>query len=514
MSNINKAAVLNPFIDLADDVFKYTPRATSTEYGVVALGSGIKIDDLGRIQFDTQEVLDRFTVIEDQIQIIDENVTTAVDQTNNTLDTKADKTYVDNQLTFKTNKSDVYTKSETYTKQESSDLVNNSISTSLIPINTSLDLAKRGVANRYDASYTYNSGERVILANGDIVKSTVANNVANPNVDMSGWANTHDNIFITNNLWQGSFSSFQMSHTLTTRNLQRVQIPCGVTHAREGFATETTIYNTQGSVRKNGLRLQRNTTNTNTSAHNMVVNLTHAETRNLVGKKCCFSFYVRKGEDYSGSNVNFKIQFSREQEQPILNADGTYTNGNEYLLDTLITPSNSVDLKDFIVDVPTDITQLSIVLSVPFTGTAGINDFIDIEGLAITISDKYIKYQDLSDDVIETHAKTRYQSSYPYGAPRGANTEQGAVNAVSASTNGNWAFALNVKFEPKFPIVPQFLFQSPTSGTESRLLNKDAGANVNGLAFGLSDGGVTITNNAAVQAGQRFLCHWTAQIIF
>ena len=72
MSNINKAAVLNPFTDLADDVFKYIPRATPTEYGVVALGSGIKIDDLGRIQFDTQEVLDRFTVIEDQIQIIEE----------------------------------------------------------------------------------------------------------------------------------------------------------------------------------------------------------------------------------------------------------------------------------------------------------------------------------------------------------------------------------------------------------------------------------------------------------
>ena len=187
MSNINKAAVLNPFTDLADDIYKYAPRASTTEYGIVALGSGIKIDDLGRIQFDTQEVLDRFTVIEDQIQIIDENVTTVVDQVNNTLDTKADKTYVDNQLTFKTNKADVYTKSETYTKQESTALVNNSISTSLIPVNTSLDLAKRGVVNRYDSSFTYNSGERVILANGDIVKSTVANNIINPNVDMTGW---------------------------------------------------------------------------------------------------------------------------------------------------------------------------------------------------------------------------------------------------------------------------------------------------------------------------------------
>ena len=98
--------------------------------------------------------------------------------------TKADKTYVDGQLTFKANKADVYT------KQESSDLVNNRISTALTPVNTSLDLAKRGVANRYNSSLTYNSGERVVLANGDIVKSTIDGNTNDPNIDMTGWVNT------------------------------------------------------------------------------------------------------------------------------------------------------------------------------------------------------------------------------------------------------------------------------------------------------------------------------------
>ena len=110
----------------------------------------------------------------------------------NQLTLKANKTYVDNQLTLKANKTDVYTKSETYTKQESSDLVNNRISTALTPINTSLDLAKRGVANRYNSSLTYNSGERVVLSNGDIVKSTVDGNTNNPNVNMNGWVSDFD----------------------------------------------------------------------------------------------------------------------------------------------------------------------------------------------------------------------------------------------------------------------------------------------------------------------------------
>ena len=105
---------------------------------------------------------------------------------------KADKTYVDSQLTLKANKTDVYTKYETYTKQESSGLVNNSISTALTPVNTSLDLAKRGTANRYDSSLTYNSGERVVLTNGDIVKSTIDVNTNDPNVNMVGWVDTND----------------------------------------------------------------------------------------------------------------------------------------------------------------------------------------------------------------------------------------------------------------------------------------------------------------------------------
>ena len=125
---------------------------------------------------------------------VDTAVSSKTDKTyvDTALSSKTDKTYVDNQLTLKANKADVYTKSETYTKQESDDLVHNSISTALTPVNTSLDLAKRGVANRYDSSLTYHSGECVVLTNGDIVKSTIDGNANNPNVDMTGWRKPND----------------------------------------------------------------------------------------------------------------------------------------------------------------------------------------------------------------------------------------------------------------------------------------------------------------------------------
>lgn len=50
------------------------------------------------------------------------------------------------------------------------------------------DAVKRGIANRYDSSFTYDSDERVVLANGYIVKSTIDGNANDPNVNMTGWS--------------------------------------------------------------------------------------------------------------------------------------------------------------------------------------------------------------------------------------------------------------------------------------------------------------------------------------
>ena len=57
-----------------------------------------------------------------------------------------------------------------------------------IDLKADLDVVKRGIGNIYDPTLTYNENERVILLNGDVVKSTVSNNTNNPNTDMTGWS--------------------------------------------------------------------------------------------------------------------------------------------------------------------------------------------------------------------------------------------------------------------------------------------------------------------------------------
>ena len=64
MSNINKAAVLNMSLGAIDNIVDSIPKATTSKFGVVALGSGINVDALGRIYLDTQEYSDRLAAIE------------------------------------------------------------------------------------------------------------------------------------------------------------------------------------------------------------------------------------------------------------------------------------------------------------------------------------------------------------------------------------------------------------------------------------------------------------------
>ena len=113
-----------------------------------------------------------------------------------------------------------------------------------------------------------------------------------------------------------------------------------------------------------------------------------------------------------------------------------------------------------------------------------------------------------------TKSQTRYQTTYPYGAPRGAITKAGSVRATAVNTSTSSAVVVPVRFSPNMVLPPQVLMQSPLSGTENRWENETTGVFVDGLPYNLSNTGVTLQNNGAVAAGDVLLCHWTARCVF
>lgn len=96
----------------------------------------------------------------------------------------------------KADKSSVYTKSETYSRQETQGLVDDKISTALSPISSEIDYIERYTPLPYKLQY-YAVGQRVTLSTGEIVENRVPNNNVDPNTDMLGWVkvNSADQIF-------------------------------------------------------------------------------------------------------------------------------------------------------------------------------------------------------------------------------------------------------------------------------------------------------------------------------
>ncbi|MBP3945113.1 hypothetical protein [Psychrobacter sp. K31L] len=315
-----------------------------------------------------------------------------------------------------------------------------------------------------------------------------------------------------NHLWQGALSSWQMGNSDKVSTVQRKQIPAGVTHARRGFVVDTTIYHVNGNYGAHAIKVARNATTTNTATHNMVITLTPSETMLIAGQTCTLMYHCAKGANYADTNITVKVQASKELMQPILRDDGKYTGGNIDLITKshkpILRPQSAPYLLTF--DVPEDASQLSISIDIPFTGAAGVEDWVEFEQMCLAVSDTAFVCVDESDQSIQNKAATRYQSTYQSGIGRGAPIEGGSVQAICSGT-GKYAVAISVRFEPPMAYTPWFTFQSPTSGTEFRLLNKTTGANINGQAYDLTNKGVVITNNATVVTGDRLLCHWTAE---
>lgn len=99
---------------------------------------------------------------------------------------KADKSYVDTQINLKADK--VTVESSLLLKADKVDLKASKISSD--SNQTQQEINDFGGAKWHNKLGGYDLGATVVLENGDTVQSTVANNIVDPNVDMTGWFNT------------------------------------------------------------------------------------------------------------------------------------------------------------------------------------------------------------------------------------------------------------------------------------------------------------------------------------
>lgn len=388
---------------------------------------------------------------------------------------------------------------------QSSDVINNNFKKLRDAFENTLSL-DGSTPNAMHADIDLNSNDLINV--GTLYVDNIVYNTALPDADSPK----------KNFNWMGFFRTWQNGHAFKTETTTR-QIGCsGLTVARSSFVDDgVTFYHIKGTHQPDGIRIQRNATNTNTESANIVMNFTQAETAPLLGKPICFQFSGKKSSTWSGSNITMYIQYSKEPQQPIIQANGEYTNGNTILDSKVVTLSTDISVNPEYVSaiLPVDAIQLSLKIVVTFSGTAGSSDYVDIEGAFLTIGTSppvEIIPETFSELLMK--AKTRYQTTYPYGSPRGITSKAGSVRAVAVNTSTTSSVIVPVRFDPPMAVVPQVLMQNPLSGTENRWENETTGVFTNGLPYNLSDQGVTLQNNGSVTAGDVLLCHWTARCVF
>lgn len=321
---------------------------------------------------------------------------------------------------------------------------------------------------------------------------------------------------LDNAIWPGNFASWQKASALNIPSGVRVGVSDGVSVARADFSDGITIESAVGDVMPTGMRIQRISGTSGTSPCNAVLTLTERESRALAGKSGTLQFWGKKSSGFTGGNVSVSLQCNDGFEQAITDASGEYTENHSSLLviSQALTESTPGTPYSNQVTIPEDCTQVSIKISVPFSGTAGADDWVQFEGVAFVESEAWATLDTMAFSESLFSGKSRYQATYPYGLIKGNPTFQGTESAVAASTDPVYALSSPVRFSPSLAVPPVFYFQSPTSGTESRMYHVQGDANINGLAYNLSESGAQVRNNdAGVTDGGVYVFHWVAESI-
>lgn len=320
-----------------------------------------------------------------------------------------------------------------------------------------------------------------------------------------------------NALWMGCFKVWQRGSAFTPETTGRVPCADGWTISRENFANDKAlIVHSLDDNKNDAARVYREVGDTSTDRVVLVANLSQSESRVLSGETVKFSARLKLGTESTSSSVKLKLQYSLEMEQPITLANGEYTSGNVVVIDEDVTPvSASFTDYEFQAAIPTNATQVSVVITIPYAGTAPDQsgpikgDWVEISSVTLSKASLADARQPTFEEALAS-ARKRYVSSYAYGTPKGSVTMAGSVTVLSVPSSTNTTVLYKAEFAPM--ISPPTFFIRSTSGSNLKIRNLDTSSDIFGQIQDITESGATVINLNAAINGNRYAFHWVAEV--
>jgi hypothetical protein len=263
-------------------------------------------------------------------------------------------------------------------------------------------------------------------------------------------------------------------------------------------------------------RVQRNSGSTSTTVPILAQSIETINSVQFAGKTVTFSFYARKGANYSdaSSQITAYLITGTGTDQNVL--VGGYT-GNSALIVQTPTLTTTWQRFTYTATVATNASEIGIEFFYTPTGTAGAADFFEVTGVQIDVGSVALPFRTYAATIQgELAACQRYfQKSYIQSATVPTNgTNSGAVYAIS----GNAANS-NVINRVSLPVVmrtlPTVVIYSYTTSQISRV-SDGGGADLtasSGVAIAQGDAAFTVQNTSGgtiTAAYGGFLFHYSA----
>jgi hypothetical protein len=229
---------------------------------------------------------------------------------------------------------------------------------------------------------------------------------------------------------------------------------------------------------QNAIRLQRNSGNTATNAIYLSQSFETSAISKVAGLPVVVSFYARAGADFSGSTLNVRLGVGTGTERDVIWSGG-WTSYTEPLNQT-ITPTTSWQRFVLYVTVPAGTTQAGLFFAWTPTGTAGANDYIDIDGVQVEQNYQPTPFEQRPIGTELALCQRYYTKSYLLNTTAGSVSSSGAVMLPSLPT-GN-TLRQTIFFKQTMRAAPNVTIYNPETGTAGYMVPEGQGASNNAAA--------------------------------
>jgi hypothetical protein len=262
---------------------------------------------------------------------------------------------------------------------------------------------------------------------------------------------------------------------------------------------------------QNAIRLQRDSGNTATNAIYLSQSFETSAISKVAGLPVVVSFYARAGANFSGSTLNVRLGVGTGTERDVIWSGG-WTSYTEPLNQT-ITPTTSWQRFVLYVTVPAGTTQAGLFFAWTPTGTAGANDYIDIDGVQVEQNYQPTPFEQRPIGTELALCQRYYETSYDLGTAPTTVTEVGAL--YSGCSNANALDGGSVRFKVNKRAIPSIR----TFGTSNGDWNKVTEFTENPRTFitpraithmFIGTTGYVINGNQQLASGRFYAFHYEA----